>query len=107
MTGVQTCALPILGTLNTYSEVELATYNAVAKNRDILHDKEYCNKEYDNHKLSDNDMCNFEDMEYYLAIPLMGLVREHMTLNKVTVAVFDSRIETGLDQSNKHLKIMM
>ena len=83
----------MIGTLNAYSEVEFATYNALAKNRNILHDKEYCNKDYDNHNINNDLQHNFEDMEYYLAIPLMGLVREHMTLNKVTVAIFDSRIE--------------
>lgn len=96
----------MIDALNTYSEVELTTYNAVAKNRNILHDKEYCNRDYDNHNINNDINHNFEDIEYYSAVPIMGFVREHMTLNKVTVAVFDSRIETGLTKEFDDVNIV-
>ncbi len=82
----------MINVLNNYSEVEFATYNAIGKLLNAQHAKDYCNKDYDNHKLDVDKNRFFEDMEYYLAVPLMGFVSEHMTLGKVKVQVLDSKI---------------
>lgn len=92
--STETELMSMIDTLNNYSEVEFATYNALINFPNAQHSKDYCNRDYDNHKLDGDKNRFFEDMEYYLAVPLMGLVREHMTLSKVKVLVIDSMVET-------------
>lgn len=90
--STETELMSMIETLNNYSEIEFATYNAIGSFLNTYHSKDYCNGDYDNHKLNVVKKRFFEDMEYYLAVPLMGLVREHMTLSKVKVIVIDSKI---------------
>lgn len=94
--STETELMSMIGTLNNYSEVIHATYNALGSFLDTQHSEDYCNKSYDNHKLDEVKTRFFEDTEYYLTVPLMGLVREHMTLSKVKVLVIDTGIEVGL-----------
>lgn len=84
--------MDIINTLNNYSEIEFATYNSIGSFLNTQHPKDYCNRSYDNHKLDVDKNRFFYEIEYYLAVPLMGLVREHMTLSKVKVLVIDSKI---------------
>lgn len=94
--STETELMSMIGTLNNYSEVIHATYNALGSFLDTQHSEDYCNRNYDNHELDDVKNQFFDEMEYYLAVPLMGLVREHMTLSKVKVLVIDTGIEVGL-----------
>jgi hypothetical protein len=88
--------MSMIETLNNYSEVEFATYNAIGSFLETQHSKDYCNKNYDNHQLDVDYNRFFEDIEYYLAVPLMGLVREHMTLSTTKVLVIDTGVEVNI-----------
>lgn len=84
--------MSMINNLNNYSEIEFATYNALGSLLNTQHSKDYCNRNYDNHELNKAKDRFFDEMEYYSAVPIMGFVREHMTLSKVKVLVHDSMI---------------
>lgn len=84
--------MSMINNLNNYSEIEFATYNALGSLLNTQHSKDYCNRNYDNHELDEVKDRFFDEMEYYSAVPIMGFVREHMTLSKVKVLVHDSMI---------------
>lgn len=89
----------MIDNLNNIQEIEFATYNAFPKTRVNPHTKDYCKRDYDNHTRQVSAMVFFDEIGYFQAVPIMGLVREHMTLNKVKIAVADSRI--NIDQTHE------
>lgn len=102
--STETELMSMIDTLNNYSEIEFATYNAIGSFLDTQHSEDYCNRDYDNYKLDVDKNRFFEDMEYYLAVPLMGLVSEHMTLSKVKVLVLDSKIAEDITNEFDNVK---
>ena len=86
----------MINTLNQYIEIKFASYNSISTLFSIKHEKGYCNRGYDSHLLDIEKNRFYNDMEYFLTVPLMGLAKEHISLSKVTVMVLDRMIEESI-----------
>ncbi len=79
--------------LSEMDNIELVSYNAIAERRDLLSVKPYCKKNFDNHKLPEDQSVAYREIEFFPAIPLMGHVRKNMNLSEVVIGIFDCKIE--------------
>src|SRR6056297_6135 len=82
--------------LSEMGNIELVSYNAIVEKRDLLSVKPYCKKDFDNHELPEDQSAPYREIEFFPAIPLMGHVRENMTLSEVVIGIFDNQIELNL-----------